>query len=98
MRFVVLFSLFAGTAAFAPTSFDRASTSLSATQAVGKPPVKKAAPVTKAATSSGKKNLAFNTIPNKTGLIGDLPPIGFFGEHQPCMVTVFPSNLYQLIT
>ncbi len=98
MRFVVLFSLFAGTAAFAPASFDRASTSLSATRAVGKPQVKKAAPVKKAVTSSGKKNLAFNTIPNETGLIGDLPPIGFFGEHQSCMIIVFPSNLYQLIT
>jgi len=50
---------------------DRAPTSLSATRAVKK------APAT-AAVSSGKKNISFNTEPNETGLIGDLPPVGFF--------------------
>jgi len=39
----------------------------------------KAAPVKKAAAAStGKKNITFNTTPNPTGLIGDLPPVGFF--------------------
>ncbi len=67
MKLAILSTLFAGAAAFAPASVDRASTSLSATRAV-----KKSAP------ASGKKNIAFNSIPNDTGLIGDLPPVGFF--------------------
>ena len=45
MRLVVLCILLAGTVAIAPASFDRASASLSATRAVGKPPAKNAAPV-----------------------------------------------------
>jgi len=42
----------------------RSSTTLSATKAVGK--------------SGGAKNIKFNEVPNETGLIGDLPPVGFF--------------------
>jgi hypothetical protein len=36
----------------------------------------KAAPVKKAST--GVKNIKFNEVPNPTGLIGVLPPVGFF--------------------
>lgn len=89
MKLAVLASLFAGATAFAPVSVDRATTSLSATRAVKSAapkkaaPVKavaskKAAPVKASAASSGKKNISFNTTPNPTGLIGDLPPVGFF--------------------
>jgi hypothetical protein len=79
MKLAVLASLFAGATAFAPVSVDRATTSLSATRAVKSAAPKKAAPVkTAAAASTGKKNITFNTTPNPTGLIGDLPPVGFF--------------------
>jgi len=57
-------SLVAGAAAFAPTPAARASTSLAATRAVK--------------GSTGKKNISFNEVPNETGLIGDLPPVGFW--------------------
>ena len=43
---------------------------------VKKAVVKKAAPVKKAPT--GVKNIKFNDVPNPTGLIGVLPPVGFF--------------------
>jgi len=64
MKLAILSTLFAGAAAFAPVPMDRASTSLSATKAVK--------------DGSGKKNISFNESPNDTGLIGDLPPVGFF--------------------
>jgi hypothetical protein len=31
-----------------------------------------------AAKPAGAKNIKFNDVPNDTGLIGDLPPVGFF--------------------
>ena len=65
MKLAVVSTLLAGAAAFAPASIDRASTSLSATRAV-----KKSAP-------APKNTRTLNTV-NPTGLIGDLPPVGFF--------------------
>jgi hypothetical protein len=65
MKLAVVSTLLAGAAAFAPASMDRASTSLSATRAV-----KKSAPAPKSSRTLG-------TV-NPTGLIGDLPPVGFF--------------------
>jgi hypothetical protein len=64
MKLALLSSLVAGAAAFAPVSMDRASTSLSATKAVSE--------------GGKKKNISINEVPNETGLIGDLPPVGFF--------------------
>lgn len=80
MKLAILASLFAGATAFAPVSIDRATTSLSATRAVKSAAPKKAAPEKKAAAaaSAGKKNISFTSNPNPTGLIGDLPPVGFF--------------------
>jgi len=66
MKLALLSTLFAGAAAFAPVSVDRASTSLSATKAV------------KESSSSKKKNITFQTPANDIGLIGALPPVGFF--------------------
>jgi len=65
MKLALLSTLVAGAAAFAPTSMDRAATSLAATRAVKE-------------SSGGKKNISFNEVPNETGLIGDLAPVGFF--------------------
>jgi len=65
MKLALLSTLVAGAAAFAPTSMDRAATSLAATRAVKE-------------SSNGKKNISFNETPNETGLIGDLAPVGFF--------------------
>jgi hypothetical protein len=66
MKLAILSTVVAGAAAFAPASVDRASTSLAATR-----PVKQA---------TTKMNIGSNTraVPNPTGLIGDLPPVGFF--------------------
>ncbi|KAL9181902.1 hypothetical protein ACHAXT_012245 [Thalassiosira profunda] len=68
MKLAVVSTLLAGAAAFAPSASNRASTSLAATRAVKKSP----------APSTGKKNISFNTAENDTGLIGALPPVGFF--------------------
>jgi len=70
MKLAIFSTLFAGAAAFAPAQVGQSSSALSATRAV-----KKAAtqPV-----STGKKNISFNEVPNETGLIGDLAPVGFF--------------------
>jgi len=65
MKLAILTTLFAGASAFAPAAVGPATTSLSATRAVTK-------------SNGGKKNIEFNTEPNETGLIGDLPPVGFF--------------------
>lgn len=65
MKLAILSTLFAGAVAFAPGSVDRASSSLSATRAVKK-------------ASTGQKNIKFNDVPNETGLIGSLAPVGFF--------------------
>jgi len=70
MKFAVLSTLLAGAAAFAPAPVERSCTSLSATRAV-----KKSAP---AAASAGAGNISLNRTPNDTGLIGDLPPVGFW--------------------
>jgi len=67
MKLAILSTLLAGAAAFAPSSVGPASTSLAATRAV-----KESAPAT------GKKNISFNTAENPTGLIGDIPPVGFW--------------------
>mmetsp|Transcript_17825 Transcript_17825/g.38524 ORF Transcript_17825/g.38524 Transcript_17825/m.38524 type:complete len:214 (-) Transcript_17825:373-1014(-) len=65
MKLALLTTLVAGAAAFAPASLNRGSTSLSATRAVKK--------------DGGKmKNIATNEIPNETGLVGDMAPLGFF--------------------
>lgn len=64
MQLAILSTLLAGAAAFAPAPAARASTGLAATRAVKE--------------STGKKNISFNDVPNPTGLIGDLPPVGFF--------------------
>jgi len=72
MKLAILSTVLAGAAAFAPTPVDRASTSLAATRPVGgKVKVKQA---------TTKMNIGSNTrsVPNPTGLIGDLPPVGFF--------------------
>jgi len=65
MQLALLSTLIAGAAAFAPAQTGQATTSLSATRAVKK-------------ASSGGKNIKFNEVPNDTGLIGDLAPVGFF--------------------
>jgi len=67
MKLAILSTLLAGAAAFAPSTKAPVSTSLEATRAV-----KESSP------APGKKNISFNTEPNETGLIGDLPPVGFF--------------------
>ena len=65
MKLSIISSLIAGAAAFAPSPVDRASTSLYATRAVG-------------GGKGPKKNVSFKSVPNDTGLIGDLPAVGFF--------------------
>jgi hypothetical protein len=65
MKLAILSTLMAGAAAFAPAPAAKSSTSLAATRAV------KSAP-------TGKKNIDVAMNPNPTGLIGDLPPVGFF--------------------
>lgn len=65
MKLALLSTLLAGASAFAPVPTSRASTSLSATKAVGK-------------SDSKPKNINLNRKPNDTGLIGDLPPVGFW--------------------
>jgi len=69
MKLALFSTLVAGAAAFAPAQTGKSTTSLAATRAV-----KKSAP----APSTGKKNISFNEVPNETGLIGDLAPVGFF--------------------
>jgi len=66
MKLAILSTALAGAAAFAPASVERSSTSLSATKKVG------------GGTKSilaGSRSLVSE---NPTGLIGDLPPVGFF--------------------
>jgi hypothetical protein len=67
MKLAILSTLLAGAAAFAPSTTGPASTSLAATRAVKESAPKKAT-----------KNISFKSNPNPTGLIGDLPPVGFF--------------------
>jgi len=62
MKLAILTTLMAGAAAFAPAAPVARSTTLSATKAVG----------------DKKKNISFNDVPNPTGLIGAIPPVGFF--------------------
>lgn len=66
MKLALLSTLLAGASAFAPASKSQPSTSLSATKAVGTAGKKK------------RKNINLNRKPNNTGLIGDLPPVGFW--------------------
>lgn len=68
MKLAVLSSFLAGAAAFAPAPAGQSSSALSATRAV------KSADK----SASGKKNINLNRRPNDTGLIGDLPPVGFW--------------------
>ena len=65
MKLAVISTLFAGAAAFAPAPVTKSGSALSATRAVKDAPK--------------KKNISFNEDNiNDTGLIGDLPPVGFF--------------------
>jgi len=66
MKLAILSTVLASAAAFAPASVERSSTSLSATKKVGGG--------TKSVLS-GSRSLVSE---NPTGLIGDLPPVGFF--------------------
>ena len=66
MKLAILSTVLASAAAFAPASVERSSTSLSATKKVGGG--------TKSVLS-GSRSLG---AANPTGLIGDLPPVGFF--------------------
>lgn len=70
MKLAILSTFLASAAAFAPASVDRSGTALSATRAVKQ---SKASPA-----STGGKNINLNRTPNDTGLIGDLPPVGFW--------------------
>ncbi len=65
MKLAVISTLFAGAAAFAPAPVAKSGSALSATRAVKDAPKKKN-------ISFGEDNI------NDTGLIGDLPPVGFF--------------------
>ncbi len=67
MKLAVISTLFAGAAAFAPAPVAKSGSALSATRAVKDAPK--------------KKNITFGADAgnvNPTGLIGDLPPVGFF--------------------
>jgi hypothetical protein len=68
MKLAVISTLLAGAAAFAPAPVAKSGSALSATRAVKVAPTK-------------KKNISFGAAAgnvNPTGLIGDLPPVGFF--------------------
>ena len=68
MKLAVISTLLAGAAAFAPAPVAKSGSALSATRAVKDAPTK-------------KKNISFGSSAgnvNPTGLIGDLPPVGFF--------------------
>jgi hypothetical protein len=67
MKLAILSTFLAGAAAFAPASTGRSGSAISATRAV-----KQSTP------SSGSKNINLDRDPNETGLIGDLPPVGFW--------------------
>jgi len=69
MKLAILSTFLAGAAAFSHVSVGRSGSSLSATRAV-----KQSAPK----SSDDKKNINLNRKPNDTGLIGDLPPVGFW--------------------
>lgn len=68
MKLAVISTLLAGAAAFAPAPVANSGSALSATRAVKDAP-------------KAKKNISFGSSAgnvNPTGLIGDLPPVGFF--------------------
>ncbi len=68
MKLAVVSTLLAGAAAFAPAPVAKSGSALSATRAVKDAP-------------KAKKNISFGSSAgnvNPTGLIGDLPPVGFF--------------------
>jgi hypothetical protein len=68
MKLAVISTLLAGAAAFAPAPVAKSGSALSATRAVKDAP-------------KAKKNISFGSSAgnvNPTGLIGDLPPVGFF--------------------
>jgi hypothetical protein len=68
MKLAVISTLIAGAAAFAPAPVANSGSALSATRAVKDAPAK-----------GGAKNISFGKDNvNPTGLIGDLPPVGFF--------------------
>jgi hypothetical protein len=75
MKLAVVSTLLAGAAAFTPAPVAKSGSALSATRAVKDAPKKavKAAPAPKKSVAKKAKG-----NPNPTGLIGDLPPVGFF--------------------